>query len=139
MLETLVKNKRTSVLAFIMASFVFLLNTTLLIPTVVGQELYSGTVSFIQFNDDGSFTFQLSKKGTPIVIKSPECDINNMLLVKKLHRKVNYEKLKRMRNDIRSVFLNSPAKLKVSVLISFCDETTGYPLVDNIMLGQRKN
>ena len=135
----LIKDNRTRVLSFITINLVFLLNTTLLMPTAIGQDLYSGTVSFIQFNDDGSFTFQLSQKGTPVVVKSPQCDINNMFLVKKRHRKVTYEKLIRMRNDIRSVFLNSPAKLKISVLISFCDETSSYPLVDNIMLGQQKS
>lgn len=139
MLEILVKNKRTSVLALITVSFVFLLNTIFVIATAAGQNLYNGTVSFIQFHDDGSFVFQLSKKGMPVVVKSPQCDINNMFLVKKRHRKVKYEKLIRMRDDIRSVFLNNSTKLKISILISFCDETTGYPLVDNIMLGQQKN
>ncbi|TPH13961.1 hypothetical protein [Litorilituus lipolyticus] len=136
--EILVNNKGARVLSFISFSVLFLLTTTLLIPTAVGQELYSGRVSFVQYNDDGSFSFQLSEQGIPVIIKNPKCGSNNMLLVKKLHRKVNYEKLNRMRNDIRSVFLNS-AKLKISVFISFCDEATGHPLVDNIMLGQRKS
>ena len=138
MLEILVKNKRTSVLALITVSFVFLLNTIFVIAAA-GQNLHNGTVSFIQFHDDGSFVFQLSKKGMSVVVKSPQCEINNMFLVKKRHGKVKYEKLIRMRDDIRSVFLNNSTKLKISVLISFCDETTGYPLVDNIMLGQQKN
>ncbi|QBG34971.1 hypothetical protein [Litorilituus sediminis] len=139
MLEIFAHDNRSKVLALITVNFAFWLNTILLIPTAVGQELYGGTVSFIQFNDDGSFTFQLSHKGMPVVVKSPECDINNMFLVKMRHGKVKYEKLVRMRNDIRSVFLNTPAKLQISVFISFCDETTGYPLVDNIMLGQQVN
>lgn len=135
--EVLVKYKRARVLAFITVSFVSLLNPAYLNANT-GQKLYSGTVSFVQFNDDGSFTFQLSKKGIPVVVKNPKCGINNMFLVKKRHRKVTYEKLNRMRDDIRSVFLNS-TKLKISVFISFCDEATGHPLVDNIMLGQRKD
>lgn len=130
-----IRCKRIRVLSSIIATLAFLLNATLLIP-VAGQDLYNGTLSYIQFNDDGSFVFQLSQKGRPVVVKSPQCDINNMFLVKKLHGKVKYEKLVRMRNDIRSVFLNSSAKLKISVSISFCDKTTGYPLVDNVMLGQ---
>lgn len=133
-----IRCKRIRVLSSIIATLAFLLNATLLIP-VAGQDLYNGTVSYIQFNDDGSFAFQLSKKGTPVVVKSPQCDINNMFLVKKRHGKVKYEKLVRIRNDIRSVYLNSPAKLKISVSISFCDKTTGYPLVDNVMLGQHTN
>jgi len=133
-----IRCKRFSVLSSTITALAFLLNATLFLPAA-GQDLYNGTVSYIQFNDDGSFIFQLSQKDTPVVVKSPQCDINNMFLVKKRHGKVKYEKLVRMRNDIRSVFLNNPAKLKISVSISFCDKTTGYPLVDNVMLGQHTN
>ncbi|WDE04270.1 hypothetical protein SG34_023465 [Thalassomonas viridans] len=129
---------RARALSFLIVSLVLLLNATFLMPAA-GQDLYSGTVSFIQFNDDESFIFQLSQKGASVVVNSPKCEIKNMFLVKKRHGKVKYEKLSRMRNDIRSVFLSNSPKLKISVSISFCDETTGYPLVDNIMLGQKKN
>ena len=57
-----IRCKRIRVLSSIIAILIFLLNATLLLPAA-GQDLYNGTVSYIQFNDDGSFVFQLSQKG----------------------------------------------------------------------------
>ena len=117
-----------------------LLTTLVLIPFASSfeQRIYSGSVSFIQFNDDGSFIFQLVNKGNIIVVEKPNCKISNMLLVKKHRKHVNFDKLNRMRNDIRDVFLNKKDNLTVSVSIFSCDENLGYPTVSNIMFGRQK-
>jgi len=117
------------------------LTTVVLIPFASSfeQRIYSGSVSFIQFNDDGSFIFQLVNKGNIVVVNRPNCEINNMFLVKKHRKYISYDKLNRMRNDIRDVFLNKKQNLTVSVSIFACDENSRYPMVNNLMLGKQKN
>jgi len=123
----------------ILINSVLLLGIVILIPTAVGQNVYSGSVSFIRFNNDGSFIFQLTQKNKPLVISRPDCEIKNMLLVKTHRTNVKHEKLNRMRNDIRELFLNQAAhNLQISVSVFSCDDGTGYPMVDNIMFGRQR-
>lgn len=106
-------------------------------PVTIGQTVYTGKVTFIQFNDDGSFIFQLDNK-TPINVKDPRCTIRDTFLAKKRHGKVKNRKLARMKSDIKKVYLADSETLKISVSVFDCDES-GYPMVDNIMLGNRRD
>ena len=74
-----------------------------------------------------------------IVVKEPNCKNSNIFLVKKHRKYVNYDKLNRMRNDIRDIFLNKKQNLIVSVSIFSCDENSGYPMIDNLMFGKQQN
>ncbi|WP_448566418.1 hypothetical protein [Thalassotalea ganghwensis] len=101
---------------------------------VSATEIYSGQVSYLEFNDDGSFTFQLSSQGKPIKVDLP-CRFPRAFIAKKARRIIDHSKLTRMRIDIRESFLNNPA-IQVSVSVPYCDDKTGFAVVSNIMLGK---
>ena len=106
-------------------------------PLAIGQNTFSGNVSFVKFKDDGSFAFQLNNGEKLVLTKSSNCPVQNMFLVKKYHGVVNSKKLTRMRNDIRDAFFKNGEKIVMSVSSFSCDDKTGYLLVDNIMLGKK--
>lgn len=99
------------------------------------ESFYSGLMSSIKFNDEGSFWIQLSKKSIHIHAGKHNCTQSSAFLVKKDRQKIKYEKLNRMRNDVKDIFLSNK-KLKVTLSVYGCDQETGYPLVSNIILGE---
>ena len=116
----------------------FLLSAIFFPNFSIGQSIYTGSVSFIHFNDDGSFLFQLSNGNKLIIIDAPDCEVKNVFLVRKSRMKVKYEKMVRMRNDIRDIFLAKVGNLQISVSVFSCDDT-GFPMVENIMFGIKKH
>lgn len=114
---------------------IFLISSTLS-PFVSSQNIYTGSVSFIQFNDDGSFLFQLNNEKKVITVNNPDCRIKKLFIVEKDRRNVKYEEVVRMRNDIREIFLTNRDNIQISVSVYSCN-AAGYPIVDNIMFGEQ--
>lgn len=117
--------------------FITFLSFALLNSNAFGNSTYSGAVSYVQFNDDGSFAFQLTHNGKIVEARS-DCEIKNMFLAKKIRKIVSYEKLNRMRDDLRAIYLTRKKDLQVSVLAAYCDDDTGITTISNIMLGKKR-